>query len=185
MLRNAQRTGNFIQIFRPLDRPEKLRLRLGHHHAEDLAVAHVQLDGEETDVALLHHAGDRLRRGHEAELGQHVKGSHHRMAGEGNFLGRREDAQPHDRRRIARREHKHRFREIHLSGDLLQLIVGQAFGLRKHRDRIAAERLRGEHVGLIELQRAASGEHNSAHSRSSENLVSNQRSPHITCAQGY
>ena len=95
---------------------------------------------------------DAIRHGNQPELGQHVKCPQHRMSGKRNLLCRGKNPEANDRRLVCRRQHEHSLGEVHLPSNLLQLIVGETLRLREHGDRVAAERLPGEHVGLIKFR---------------------------------
>ncbi len=81
------------------------------------------------------------------------------MAGKRNLLRGSENADLDHRRLIRRGKHEHGLGEIHFTGDLLQLEIGQARGIRDHRHRIAAEGHIGEDIRLVELKRASLGDH--------------------------
>jgi len=112
----------------------------------------MEFDGKKTDVAFLHHAGDAIGDGNQPELGQHIKRPQHRMSGKRNLLRRGKDPEANDRRRVRRRQHEDGLGKVHLPGNLLQLIIVETLRFGEHGDRVAAERLPGEHIGLIELQ---------------------------------
>jgi hypothetical protein len=50
-------------------------------------------------------------------------------------------------RRIVRRQHEDRLREVELAGDPLHVLARDPLGLRKDGERIAPERAVGEDVG--------------------------------------
>jgi hypothetical protein len=155
VFRQTERERQLIEILFILHPVEKLRLRLRHHHMLDLLGRATQLDRKQSDIALVQQTGHRASQRHQPQLRQEIKCPDHRMAGKGQLLRRREDPQPDHRRLVGRRKHEDRLGEVHLPGDLLELIVGEPVGIGKHGNGITAERLGGKHIGLIELQRAA------------------------------
>ena len=72
------------------------------------------------------------------------------MAGEGQLMGRGEDAEPRCAVGARGRQEEGRLRQVHLPGDRLHLAIGQAGGVENHRQRIAAEDAIGEDVDLDE-----------------------------------
>ena len=138
---HPQRPADFVEVLDAFGRSQKLRLGLGHHDVVHLPVHHVQLHGKEADVAFKDVPRQRLRQGKFLQQTQHEKGADHRMAGKRNFLGGGKDTEFDDRRRVRRRHHEDGFREIHLTGDLLEFPLGQIRGVGNHGHGIAAERL--------------------------------------------
>src|SRR5690606_28228298 len=65
--------------------------------------------------------------------------------------GGREEAHADVGLRIRRGEHEGCLREIHLAGDLLQLVVAEPFSLGEPGDGVAAEDDVGKYVGLDEV----------------------------------
>ncbi|MCG3775680.1 MAG: hypothetical protein JW395_2523 [Nitrospira sp.] len=76
------------------------------------------------------------------------------MPGKRNLLCRGKDPEANDRRLVRRRQHEHGLGKVHLPGNLLQLMVGEAVRVGKYSDRVAAEWVIGEHVSLIKLQQS-------------------------------
>ena len=69
--------------------------------------------------------------------------------GKWNLLRRRKNSgaerqPPH----LSEAVHEHRLGEVHLPSNLLQFKVGETLRVGEHGDRVAAERLHGEHVEL-------------------------------------
>ncbi len=124
-----------------------------------MALPDTQFDREHPDVAFLQESRDRLLQPDQVQLAEHEKGPYHRVTGERNFMGRREDTDLDRGSRIRGREHKHGLGQVHLPSNLLELSVGQTNCVRHHSYRIPAKRLRGEYVSLIEFERTPFGTH--------------------------
>ena len=72
--------------------------------------------------------------------------AHRRVAGEGQFPRRREDAQAGPVAPIRWRLHEHRLRQVELAGDRLHAAVVEALGVEHHGKGVAGQRLGREHV---------------------------------------
>ena len=155
MYRQPQSLRNVEQILRLIQRTEEQRFRLCHHYMGDLPLPCMEFDRKKADVAFLHQTGDAIGDGNQPELGQHIKCPQHRMSGKRNLLYWSKNPEANDCSRVCRRQHEHGLGEIHLPGNLLQLIVGETLRIGKHGDRVAAERLPGEHIGLIKFKHVA------------------------------
>jgi len=77
---------------------------------------------------------------------QYVAGADIRMAGKRQFRPRGEDPHPRVVLRIVGRQHEGGLGQVELRRDGLHVGLTQAARLGKHRQRIAAETLLGEHV---------------------------------------
>src|SRR5438874_8063366 len=63
----------------------------------------------------------------------------------------REDSQPSQDVFLFRRQHENGFRQIHLAGNLLHLLVSQSLAFGKHSQRITRESAIGKHIELNEI----------------------------------
>lgn len=126
------------------DHPAERRAELRHPGERQAIVAPVQLDAHRPDAQAEHDFGPA--RGHLSRVREREGGANRRMARHRQLLPRREDADPHVGPRLLGREDERAFREVHLKGDRLHQLCGQASRLEKHSELIAAEEVVGEDV---------------------------------------
>ncbi len=108
-----KRRRHLVQVFGVFDALEKLRLRLGHDDAHDLAVPHQQIDGKHP---MLHSCTTRVTGSGVAIMPscvEHMHGADDWMARKGDLLSRRErfeaGRRPRDRSVETRRRVSERF----------------------------------------------------------------------------
>ena len=97
----------------------------GHHMLAWFEMFDRDFDRDQTHPFLEVESRRRFAPGNRAQRRQQPGGANRGMAGEGQFRRRGENAQTLAVRRVRRRQHEDRFREIELAGDGLHLGSGQ------------------------------------------------------------
>jgi hypothetical protein len=81
-----------------------------------------------------------------------VAGAERRIACEGKLLLRRQDANAVVGRAVGRTQQKCRFAQVPPIGKCRHLGIGEPIGANDNGQRMAAQRLRGEHIDLMKIE---------------------------------